>query len=74
MGSGKTDQNEIGKSVERIGALDGREGLEAEVATVAGESDAELEFVGCFDGLHWSSSPWSSRSVGSSDQFQGGSG
>lgn len=50
--SGKPNRNEIGKRLDWVGALHCGEGLEPEVAAVAGEPDPKVEFVCCFDRVH----------------------
>lgn len=48
-----TDQNEIGKGIDGVGALNGGDWLHSEMATVAGKPDPERELVCCFDSIHF---------------------
>lgn len=48
-----TDENEVGEIVEVVGAVDGRQRLDGQVAAVAGEPDPEGEAVGSGDPIHF---------------------
>lgn len=47
-----TYKDEVRKRFHGVGALHGREWLDPEVATVAGEGDTESELVCCLDAVH----------------------